>query len=318
MMDANATQTPQNTPLTASQVLDTPGSPAKTLAAGVPNAQTTTETPPKTENVSGKLQLLIQRERSAIERERTAAAKEHAIAAREAKITEFESLKQTNPLKALELLGLDYSALSQVFMADGNIPPEVQIKKVHEELNSLKKAQEDEKRAQQEASQKQLEQRLAETTANFKNEINSYLSENKARYELIEFEQSQDLVYDVIDENYNRTLQARITQAEAEGKDTSGLKGDIWTIAQAADKVEQALEQKYDKARNLSKVQALLSPRAVVPPTATKPQLSPRQPQKTLNNTLSATPAAPRKTPRTDEERIAAAIAYAKGLRPTA
>lgn len=323
-MDANSAsgQTPQA--LTASQVLDAPGTPPKIHGAGASGSSAPSATPPASDKISPKLQLLINRERTAVERERAASAKEQAAQAREqaitnreAKIQQFESLKETNPLEALKLLGLDYQKLTQIQMADGKIPAELQVQKVNDRLNQLIQSQEDAKRFSQEASQKQTEQQLEQVVVTFKSEISDYLKENASRYELIAFEQNDDLVYDVIDEHYNRTLKTAVEAARKAGEDPSQVRGEVWTIAQGADKVEQALEQKYDKARNLNKVKALSAPRPMIP-NVTKPQLPQRQSPKTLSNTLSATPAAPRKTARTDDERIAAAIAYARGLRPTA
>lgn len=322
---------------TAAQILDAPvppvTGPTKTgdLPAGASKTQSqpvgaasASATPPASDPkpvveapVSPKLQLLIQRERAAVERERSAAAKEQAIADREAKLTAFESAKST-PLKALELLGLTYQDITQAQMNEGVIAPETEIKKVHERLNAFVKSQEDERRQQEENSKKQMEQQTQKTIATFKGEINKYLEENPARYELIKFEENEDLVYQVIDEHYNRTLKSAQEKAEEDGEDVADIRGEVMTIAQASDKVEEFLEKKYVKARDLSKVKALS---AVRPNTSTsnvpKPNTIPRQTPKTLNNQLSAT--APTPKPNrilTDDERVAKAVAYAKGIRP--
>jgi len=263
------------------------------LDASVPGASPSVAEASKTvqhpgeEKLSPKLQILIQRERAAVERERAAKASETSasarlkeIEAREARLNEFESVKTKNPRKALELLGLSYQELTQAELADGAVPAEVQVKRVEEKLESFVKAQEDAKLQQSQEYQKQQEMNHARTIEKFKGEITSYLNDNGTRYELISFEQSEPLVYDVIDEHYNRTCKAAIEQAAGldptdsleaaqraaadAGIDISDIRGEVMTIAQAADKVELHLEQKYDKARDLNKVKALLAPRAPV------------------------------------------------------
>lgn len=320
-MSVPATPQASEATVTAAQVLDAPGSsPATTPAVGASDSS-----PKPDDKVSGKFQAIIQREKKALALERSAKnilnsaeARAKELESREARISEFESLKKTNPMKALEMLGLSYQDLTQIALADGNVTPDLKIKQLEEKLNGFSQAQEADKRAQLEASQKQQEQQHAHTIDKFKVEIGNYLKENANRYELIAFEQSDELVYDVIDEHYNRTLKAAQTKAEEDGEDVSSIRGEIMTIADAADKIEAHLEKKYDKARELKKVQALLAPRIEKAlSSVAKPTLTPsRQMPKTLNNNLSATPAAPRKSAVSDDERIARAIAYAKGLRP--
>lgn len=265
----------------------------------------------KDEKISPKLQVLIKRERAAIERERAAKAKETELQSAfkerdeiKAKIAEFESLKKTNPMKALEMIGLSYQDLTNVALADGNVTPEIQIKQLREEWESERKTREMADKQREEDSVNQRKQKETEATAEFQKEISDYLTQNVVRYELIAFENAESLVYDVIDEHYERT------------KDQETGIGKILTIAEAADKVEKHLEQKYDKARSLTKVKTLLAPQpAKVDLADYKPKPKTSQMQKTLNNNLSATPSVPRTKFLSDEERIQKAIAYAKGLR---
>jgi hypothetical protein len=351
-MNPAGSQTP--TPTTASEVLGAPGSSPgqgsshQTSTPGAPNpnpAQAPNPAAPAKpepdQKVSGKLQVLIQRERAASERERVAKAKEAEIAQREARLAEFEAARG-NVDQALKYLGLSYEDITKAKLADGQLPPEVGIRKLEEKVEGVQKRIEEKLRAEEErrkqTEQRQLEQRME----NFKGEISTYLEQNANRYEFIKFEGNEDLVFDVIEENYNRTLKAEIEKAagleadpertleqarqlaEESGVDISDLRGEVWTIAQAADKVELHLEQKYAKARELSKFKAMLAPQPAlrVPKTQPKPADKPnpnqtRQTPKTLTNDMSASPARPTGI-LTDAERVAKAIAYAKSLRPNA
>lgn len=271
------------------------------------------------ERVSPKLQALFKRERAAVEREKAAKAKEFEVegkyktlAERQARLDEFESLKTTNPLKALELLGLSYDDLTKIALADGNVPPELEVRKVRAELNEFK---DEFKNTQVEALQRQAEEakQLAEkreqdALTNFRTDIDKYVSDNSDRYELMIFEGKQDLVFETISEHYERT------------KDPETGVGKIMTTSEAADKVEAWLEKREVERRGLKKVGALnvpvdRFPKELQAQFAKQKQAPTSQPPKTLTNTLSATPSAPRTKPVTDEERIARAIAYARGLR---
>lgn len=270
------------------------------------------EKPPEVlaeERVSPKLQTLYRRERAALDRERAAKAKESEVemklqgfAQREARLQEFETLRETNPLKALEMLGLSYQELTQVALADGNVTAEVQVKKVEEKFDSFLKTQEEEKRKAAEDAKLDATRREEQATQEFKSEIHSFLETNAKTYQLIQFEGQQSLVYEVIDEHYNRTVDPK-----------TGI-GKIMSISEASDKVEAFLEKKYDSALNLDKIKTKLTP--AEPKPLARPQAQSHKPPTTLTNHMSATPQKPRATLLTDDERVAKAIAYARGLRP--
>ena len=279
---------------------------AAEVLGGAP-APETVEAPKPPDRLAPKFQALLRRERTAVDRERTAKTQEDSlqirlkdIEDRELRIKEFESIKEKNPTKALELLGLSYQDLTQILLAEGTIPAEVEVKRVEGKLNDFLKNQELAEQRRLQDEKLAAEQKESQLTNEFKSEIANYIQDNSERYELIAFEQSQELVYDVIDGHYERTKNPE-----------TGL-GEILTIAQGADKVEEFLEKKYDKARTLKKMQALLAPRQET--NAPKPKPTDSQKPKTLTNSMSATQMPQRTGPITDEERIRRAIAYAKSL----
>ncbi len=265
------------------------------------------------DKVSGKFEALIKREQQALARERQAKAieaqieaRERSIQEREKKIQEFEGAKG-NSKKALELLGLNYDELTKSMLQDGEIPPEVHIKKIEEKFDAFRSAKEQEDKDRAEEAKRQAEAQEVKAINDFKTEINTYLSDNSARYELVGFENQQELVFSVIDENYNRTLDPE-----------TGI-GKVMSIKEAADKVEEYLEQKYNKAKELNKTKALWGavPKEAIKQAA-KPEIKSNTPPRTLTNQLSATATRAQEKPHviTDEERVQKAIAYAKGLRP--
>lgn len=283
--------------------------------------------PPQPAKVSGNLDILIRREQAALARERQAKQREvdlearlKAIEEKENKYNEFETSKK-DPKKALGLLGLSYDEITQAHLNDGELPPQIEIKKLREEIEAYKAAQKEEKNHEKdralESAKRQAEAQEQKAIDAFRGEIGTYITDNSARYEFINFENEAGLVYEVIDEHYNRTLAQAQKQFEAGEITEDQVVGKVMLIKEAADKVEEHLEQKYNKARELTKTKALWG---MVPKEAKKELAKdlkkPTQPPKTLTNQLSATPSAPRKSLITDQERIQKAIAYAKGLRP--
>lgn len=315
----------------AAQILDQttkPEAPTETKGEGV-----VTDGSPQPANggekVSSKIEILIRREQQALMRERQAKEREasleaklKAIEEREGKLNEFES-KKKNPKEALGLLGLSYDEITQAHLNDGELPPQVEIKKLREEIEAYKAAQSKEKDHEKEkaieVAKRQAEAQEQKAIGDFKGEINTYLNDNSARYELISFEAQQELVYDVVDEYYNRTQALAQKRFEAGEISEDQVIGKVMSIKEAADKVEQHLEQKYIKSKELTKVKTLWGaiPKETQKVLAKQETSSTKTPPKTLTNQLSATLTAPKQNKfLTDNERVQKALAYARGLRP--
>lgn len=316
----------------AAQILETletkPEPNTQNLGEGV--AKDGPPLPTQDNKVSGKLEILIKREQQALARERQAKEREasleaklKAIEEREGKINEFET-KRKNPKEALSLLGLTYDEITQAQLNDGELPPQVEIKKLREEIEAYKTAQAQEKDHEKERAlseaKTQAEAQEKKAIESFRSDINQYLTDNSARYELIQYDNNQDLVFDIIDEHYNRT-QAHAQKRFDLGEITEDLVvGKVMSIKEAADKVEEYLEQKYSKAKELSKIKTLWgaipkeTQKLLAKPEINKPQTPPR----TLTNQLSANALAPKSQTKamSDQERVQKAIAYARGLRP--
>lgn len=295
----------------ASQILEKTSPPPETkVETGAVSTEANPQSSSQDGKVSSKLEVLIRREQEArfleLEARKRMAdveARQKEIEAREQRLKEFESAKTSNSSKALELLGMNYDELTQSQLKDGQIPPEVQIKRIEDQFKQFQTKQEEEKSKQQEEAQRRAKEQEEQAIKGFKSEITTYLSDNKARYELIDFEGQHDLVFEVIDEHYRRTLDPE-----------TGI-GKVMKIQEAADKVEQWLEDKYNRSRETSKVKALWSavPKSAIEQAVksnTKPvQQSPR----TLTNNLSSqqTPMK-RATPLSDQERVERAIQFAR------
>ncbi len=272
----------------ASQVLE---SSAPAIDKTMPGASTDAVTPgttPKDDKVSSKLEILIRREAQALQREQAAKLRESELESKLARIQEFESAKG-NSKKALELLGLNYDELTKSVLQDGEIPAEVKIKRVEEKFDKFREEQSLEREKASQLAKAQAEEREKHAITSFKGDIGKYITDNASRYELIAFEGQEDLVFDVIDEHYNRTID----------KET-GV-GKVLSISEAADKVEQHLEQKYEKAKGVSKVKTLWGtiPKEVQNKIV-KQEVAQQKPR-TLTNNLSATVSKPMGRPPEDQ-----------------
>lgn len=267
----------------------------------------TPQAPPaqvKDDRVSSKLEVLIKREREALRLENLAKQKQLELDSDLKRLEEFGRIK-SDPLKAIEFLGFTPEQFAQIQTNNGQIPVDVEVQKLKQEIEKLRSERAQDKTELQLAEERRAKEENERIVTSYKSQIGEYLKENESRYEFITFENQQDLVFEVINEHYART-----------SKD--GEEGEILSIQQAADKVEQHLEDRYNRAKKLNKVQTLWGaiPKETQKELAKqtiKPQTPPPQ-TRTLTNQLSATPSTPRKTPITDEERVKKAIAYANQL----
>lgn len=277
----------------------------------------TSSAPKADDRVSSKLEMLIRREQQAIARERIAKAQEQEslrlrseLDKDRARISDFDSIK-SNPKLALEKLGLTYDELTKAILQDGQLPPEVELKKLRGDIDGLRQEKEQDRQNLLEQAKLQAQAQEERAISDFKSEISTYVKDNTARYELINFDEREDEVYELIDAHYTRTQLQDQKRLELEGKDPNQAVGKVMKISEAADKIEEYYEKKELEKKKLSKLQALWGAvpketlmKAVVAGTEkVKPQT------RTLNNNMSATAMKPPSRPKTDDERVSLAIA---------
>ena len=171
---------------------------------------------------------------------------------------------RSNPLKALEELGLDYDKLTELALNDGRLTPDMQMKLMREELENDYKEKFNNLEQRLNAKEKMEEEAKYDAVKQgFVGEINSFISENKNDFEYVAHNNATDVVYDVIEEHYNET-------------------GRILDIKEAVQAVESYLEEEAEKLLNLGKVKNRLTS---MRDEYEQPQ---RQSQTTLSNAHSA------------------------------
>ena len=170
-----------------------------------------------------------------------------------------------DPLRALEDMGLSYDKLTELALNDGKLTPEMQMRLMREELEGdyKKKFEELENRLlEKEKSDEQ--RRYDDIQRGFQNEIEDFVESNSDKYELIQANEANDIIYDVIEEHYNDT-------------------GRILDIEEAAEAVENYLEEEAEKIFRLGKFRSKFGIE-----NDFEQEESPRQSQVTLSNAMSA------------------------------
>jgi hypothetical protein len=153
---------------------------------------------------------------------------------------DWESMLRNDPLGALEEVGLGYDKLTELALNDGKLTPDMQLAAMREEMeNEYRRKFEDLENRLTEKEQAEESAYYDSVQNNFQEEIGSFVAQNPEKYELIEASSANDLVFDVIEEHYNET-------------------GSILDIEEAADAVENYLEEEANKFMKLRKISSRL------------------------------------------------------------
>lgn len=247
---------------------------------------------PEVESSSSRLNAIAKRDKAALMRMRAAQAKEVELVQREKRAQELEakySKKPANPIEALMAAGFSYKDATDFVLNGERISPELEVKKVRADLDEYKKSVQDQQREADERALQTAREQESQAVENFKEQINEFVDTNAGDYELITLHDAQDLVFQTINEHFERT--------KAQGKPK------IMSTKEAADLVEQHLFEKIEESVN--KAKRFKSKFAAVPEE--KKEGIPKQSQ-TLSNSMTSS-AASTLPARTEQDRIKRALA---------
>jgi hypothetical protein len=253
--------------------------------------------PPKADRFAA-----LARKEQEVFRKQQAVRHQQAILAQQAEeIRAFQAAKQqalANPLDALKQLGLSYEDITKFVLNDNQPTPELETMSLRREIDQIKRQTAEERERSVREQREMMEREQQVTIAAFREEVNDYVGQHKETYELTNIYGSASLVSDVIEEHYNEQLRTGVATPK------------LLTIPEAAKLVEEHLENEVRKAQVTKKFAA--TQQEVASPQggrqAQVPKIGP-----TLSNDLSASVTGNSQRPRTEAERVAAALARLEG-----
>jgi hypothetical protein len=174
---------------------------------------------------------------------------------------------RSNPLETLESMGIGYEKLTEMVLNDGQIPHDLKMDVMKRELEDKYSKQLDElKNELTQDKQTREEEKLNQTINNFKGELANFVN-NDESYEFIRANDAVEMVYNVIETQYQETQR-------------------VLDIKEAADAVESYLEEESKKFLKLNKVQRMMQPKQ----EEIKPKQVPSQSPTLSNNMASQVP----------------------------
>lgn len=251
---------------------------------------------PQQEKVSDKFTFLAKKEAGIVKAKQALRAEMEAIAREKAEIQNWrkqiesaenrKSTYKSNPLAVLEDHGLTYKELTDYILNNNTVSTEAQIKALHERIEQQEKQRELERQELVRRENERHAEREAQVIQEFKTEIENFVKRESEKYELTNLYDSQDLVYDTVEEYFNKT-------------------GKVLSIPEACDLVEAYLEKQVEKSLATKKLSIKVATKA---PEDSKVAVK-DQPRRTLSNTeyTSSTPSFV--SPKVENDRMSRALA---------
>lgn len=172
------------------------------------------ETPPPAaakapDPMAPKFAALAKKDRAARAALDAAKAKEAEIAKREAAIAERERIWEEewkkSPLEALKKRNVSYQDITNAALSDGKFEPTVEIKRVQDEIQNLRKENEEKERRQQESQKEAQAAAEAQAVEQYKGNIGKHIAANAEKYELTKLYDASELVFQTVESHFERT-----------------------------------------------------------------------------------------------------------------
>lgn len=258
-----------------------------------PQPEPVVEERPK-ERASDKFAVLARKEAEIYRRQQAVRQQQAELARQAEEIKAFQEMKRSarlNPVEALKQLGLTYEEVTEYLMNDNKPTPSAEVMSVKQELEEFKRQAAEEQRRFMEEQRSRAEAEQQEIVEQFHEEVSDYVAQHADTYELTSLYGGANLVWQVIEENFKQTQK-------------------LMSIPDAAKLVEEHYEELARKAQATKKFAATQQKAASpqVPAQTQAPRLGP-----TLTNDLTASAATNSQRPRTEGDRIAAALARLEG-----
>jgi len=246
------------------------------------------------ERASDKFAVLARKEAEIYRRQQAVRQQQAEIARQAEEIKAFQEMKRQarlNPTEALKQLGLTYEEVTEYLMNDNKPTPSAEVMSVKQELEEFKRQQQAEQKRLLQEQREAAEAEQQQIVEQFHEEVSDYVSQHAETYELTALYGGANLVWQVIEENFKQTQK-------------------LMSIPEAAKLVEEHYEELARKAQATKKF--AVTQQKAASPQATAQTQAPRM-GPTLTNDLTARVASNPQRPRSDEDRIAAALARLEG-----
>lgn len=277
----------------------------------VPSAETPAAVPKPTVseqfNVLASKEKTLQRRREEIAREKQSLAAEKAEVARQ--LAESRSLAEKygsrpkTALEALERYGFSYKDATELALNEGQPTAEQIARAAEERVTALEQRQKDAAEEAKTSAHQAAEAAATQAIEDFKGEINEFISTKSDDYELISLHGAQSVVYDTVEEFFERS---RAEDAKKRGVSLDKAQGRVLSIKEASDLVEEYLAEQVKRSLDTKKFKANGQP-SKEPQSGKPSDQAPAQRRTVSNEMTSSTPTL--LTPRVEEDRMRRAIA---------
>ena len=252
---------------------------------------------------SERFAILSKKHRQIRKQQEELKAQKSEYEAMKQKIQELEGLKAKatqDPETFLKgVYGEDwYKHITDFVLNDKKVPVDLHVQALKNELDEFKKQQQIERQKYVELEKQRIAQEREQTINQFKTEVNAFVKANAESLELTNINDGSNLVYDVIEEHYEKTKQ-------------------LMPIKEAADLVEKYYEAQAQKLISAKKIASKINgvkstPEKVNAEPANSPQL-----KRTITNDLSANSSSISSGSKLSEaERMRRAMARLEGREP--
>lgn len=171
------------------------------------------------DKMASRMTVLTRKEQKIQEEKRSVAAERAEVARLKAEVAardEAFAAAKTDPMKALQMLGLSYSEFLAIAMNNGTVTPEVSIRRLEERQAAFEQEQRDRIAQQQEQEQQALASAEAQAVVEFRGQIAQEVAD-PAKYPLINHygQEATDFVFKVIVDHHTKTKKIASIQETA-------------------------------------------------------------------------------------------------------
>lgn len=253
----------------------------------VPASLTPPDAPKPESPDAARFAALARKEKAALRAIRASKEYEQKLSQQAEAIKRYEERKakaKIDPESYLSEAGLTYQELTDYYLNGKKPTTETKLQATEERVQKFIEEQERKEKEKTEQEQLNAQKQVEETITEFKTNIATYLETNKDTYELTNLLEGQELVFDTIEAQFNKTKK-------------------VMSIKEASDLVEKYFEDQVERATKVNKFKDRFG----------KPEAEDKKPEptgsKTLSNALPSSAAPSFLSPKNENDRMQRALA---------